>query len=291
MYQNIPYDLSFILVVRIHTSSQRYRLHSTSHFLSGIKYVKRLKVYVNFARPGRKERHILWHFLYAWVAKYFRTYVLNILSNPKIEKFSGLGRAKLFDLDEARELISSSRAQAENCSLLEVFKVIYCSITTATKDSSYKVQISQIDVAKPATPTFAILVQNMSPLSKGIKSPPEGVKNIMDILDTSLSHSKFTDFFDSGAIIDGSKGVCHLNNDKAESTLRANCSANAPSTVFFESFARSCFLFNVDTAIKVVSHISFEGLPSVKCDFDILYAIILERGIEVTPSEISGNKW
>ncbi|KAJ8425953.1 hypothetical protein Cgig2_016233 [Carnegiea gigantea] len=63
------------------------------------------------AHPGRKGGHIPWHFLYAWVAKYFRTYDFDdgVSANLRMPKFSDFGRAKTFDLDEARELISSGR--------------------------------------------------------------------------------------------------------------------------------------------------------------------------------------
>ncbi|KAJ8436100.1 hypothetical protein Cgig2_011922 [Carnegiea gigantea] len=71
------------------------------------------------AHPGRKGGHIPWHFLYAWVAKYFRTYDFDdsVSTNLRMPKFSGFGRAKTFDLDEARELISSGRGFCWNSAI------------------------------------------------------------------------------------------------------------------------------------------------------------------------------
>lgn len=68
------------------------------------------------AHPGREGGHILWHFLYAWVAKYFRTYKFDdkVSSNLGLSKFSGFGWANLFDLDRARELISSVKGLCWN---------------------------------------------------------------------------------------------------------------------------------------------------------------------------------
>ncbi|KAJ8426173.1 hypothetical protein Cgig2_021027 [Carnegiea gigantea] len=71
------------------------------------------------AHPGRKGGHIPWHFLYAWVAKYFRTYDFDdsVSTNLRMPKFSGFGRAKTFDLNEARELISSGRGFCWNSAI------------------------------------------------------------------------------------------------------------------------------------------------------------------------------
>ncbi|KAJ8426367.1 hypothetical protein Cgig2_001893 [Carnegiea gigantea] len=68
------------------------------------------------AHPGRKGGHIPWHFLYAWVAKYFRTYDFdsNVSSNQRMPKFRGFDRLKTFGLDEACELISSARGFYRN---------------------------------------------------------------------------------------------------------------------------------------------------------------------------------
>jgi len=62
-----------------------------------------------FAHPG-KRGHIPWYILYAWIAKYFRTYDFDdkVSSSLKMPKFNDFGRAKSFELDDARELISSA---------------------------------------------------------------------------------------------------------------------------------------------------------------------------------------
>ncbi|KAJ8442297.1 hypothetical protein Cgig2_011220 [Carnegiea gigantea] len=71
------------------------------------------------AHPGRKGGHIPWHFLYAWVAKYFRTYDFddNVSTNLRMPKFSGFGRAKIFYLNEAHELVSSGRGFCWNSAI------------------------------------------------------------------------------------------------------------------------------------------------------------------------------
>jgi len=71
------------------------------------------------AHPGRKGGHILWHFLYAWVAKYFRIYDFddNVSSNQRMPKFSSFGRGKTFDLDKARELINFRRSFCWNSAI------------------------------------------------------------------------------------------------------------------------------------------------------------------------------
>ena len=63
------------------------------------------------SHPGRGGGHIPTHFLYAWLAKNFDAYELvgEASSSPGMVKFSGLGRAKSFQPEEARELIGSGR--------------------------------------------------------------------------------------------------------------------------------------------------------------------------------------
>ena len=61
--------------------------------------------------PGRGGGHFPAHFLYAWLAKNFGAYELSdeASSNLGMVKFSGLGQAKSFQLEEARELIGSGK--------------------------------------------------------------------------------------------------------------------------------------------------------------------------------------
>jgi len=71
--------------------------------------------------PVRKGRHIPWHFLYASAAKYIRTYDFDdkVSLSLIIPKFSGFARAESFELDEAREFISSGTGFRWN-SLLKI---------------------------------------------------------------------------------------------------------------------------------------------------------------------------
>jgi len=66
---------------------------------------------VKFVAPRIQEKkggHIPQHFLYAWIAKYFRTYDFDdkVSSSLRMPKFNGFGQAKSFELDEARAFIS-----------------------------------------------------------------------------------------------------------------------------------------------------------------------------------------
>ncbi|KAJ8438123.1 hypothetical protein Cgig2_033002 [Carnegiea gigantea] len=59
------------------------------------------------SHPGRGGGYFPTHFLYAWLAKNFDVYELagEASCSPGMVKFSGIGQAKLFQLEEARELI------------------------------------------------------------------------------------------------------------------------------------------------------------------------------------------
>ncbi|KAJ8437696.1 LOW QUALITY PROTEIN: hypothetical protein Cgig2_030718 [Carnegiea gigantea] len=135
---------------------------------------------------------------------------------------------------------------------------------------------------------------------------PEGTENIMDILDGESDGMNFkeelahiplpsksqcvssigripsfgNDLFDSGSRIDGSKGVCSLDDDEVESICRANDPLRAPQEV-----DKNAALVFGKAILQKVSCTSFDGLPSLKGNFDSLYATILERGVDVTPLE------
>ncbi|KAJ8438614.1 hypothetical protein Cgig2_017952 [Carnegiea gigantea] len=108
------------------------------------------------------------------------------------------------------------------------------------EDGSSHFKIPGIDVVIPVTPIPTVPIQSITPLpqdglpigvcelstEKVIELPPEGAKNIMDILDV-------------------------------------------------EPNLTEC----------MVSRAPFDGLPSLKGDFDSLYATILQRGVNVTPLE------
>ncbi|KAJ8426954.1 LOW QUALITY PROTEIN: hypothetical protein Cgig2_033235 [Carnegiea gigantea] len=62
------------------------------------------------SHPGRGGGYFPTHFLYAWLAKNFDVYELvgEASSSPGMVKFSGIGHAKSFQLEEARELIGDA---------------------------------------------------------------------------------------------------------------------------------------------------------------------------------------
>ncbi|KAJ8434488.1 LOW QUALITY PROTEIN: hypothetical protein Cgig2_021444 [Carnegiea gigantea] len=142
-------------------------------------------------------------------------------------------------------------------------------------------------------------------IEKVIEFPPEGAKNIMDILDAEpnptecmgegddldikeeLAYVLLRNLFDSGSRLDGLKSVCSPNNGEIESIHRAH----APSVVPhlrrpLRSPQGRISIFNVDALIKEVdkngarvfgkaildkmSHTPFDGLPSLKGNFDSL---------------------
>ncbi|KAJ8427303.1 hypothetical protein Cgig2_002215 [Carnegiea gigantea] len=197
------------------------------------------------------------------------------------------------------------------------------------EDGSSHLKIPGIDVATPAIPIPTIPIQNIAPITTDksqnlwlilllmdmlpirvcepiiknvIELSPEGAEYIMDILNDEPNSTECMDLFDSRSRLDGSKGVCSLNNDEVESI----CKANAPSLVSQPQYPLRAprggmFVFNTDTIIKEVdenaawvfdkvkldklSCTPFNGLPFLKGDFDNLYATILQRGVNVTPSE------
>ncbi|KAJ8435738.1 LOW QUALITY PROTEIN: hypothetical protein Cgig2_003160 [Carnegiea gigantea] len=218
--------------------------------------------------------------------------------------------------------------------------------------------IPRIDVVILATPIPAIPIQSIAPLPqdeplievcepstiKITKLPPEGAKNIMDILDTEpnptdcmgenddvnfkekLAHiplpsgsqcfpsigripSFGEDLFDSQLRLVDLRGVCSPDDDEVESIRRVN----ALSVVLhpqrpLRAPQGEISIFNADAVIKEadavikevdknaarvfgkaildkVSRTPFDGLPSLKGDFDSLYATILQKNIDVTPLE------
>ncbi|KAJ8431891.1 hypothetical protein Cgig2_009958 [Carnegiea gigantea] len=72
------------------------------------------------SHPGRGEGHFPAHFLYAWLAKNFDVYELvgEASSSPGMVKFSDIGQAKSFQLEEARELIHSGRGFCWHSSII-----------------------------------------------------------------------------------------------------------------------------------------------------------------------------
>jgi len=107
------------------------------------------------------------------------------------------------------------------------------------------------------------------------------------------------DLFDSASRLDGSKGVCSPNDDEVESIRRANAPSLEPRPQYpLRAPQGGISVFNANTVIKVVDknapqvvgkaildkvcRTSFDGLPSLKGDFDRLYDTIFQRGVNVT---------
>ncbi|KAJ8433428.1 LOW QUALITY PROTEIN: hypothetical protein Cgig2_024764 [Carnegiea gigantea] len=125
------------------------------------------------ADPGRKGGHIQWHFLYAWVAKYFQTYDFNdnVSSNLGMPKFSGFGRAKIFDLDKARELISFGKGFCWNSTIRHRMKEILIDNgqlhSKRRRDSSSDQNIQRDEGASGSKPKLKI-VHSQKPLRSPI---------------------------------------------------------------------------------------------------------------------------
>ncbi|KAJ8438702.1 hypothetical protein Cgig2_011885 [Carnegiea gigantea] len=185
------------------------------------------------------------------------------------------------------------------------------------EDGSSSVKIPGIVVAIPAIPIPAIPTEDKLPIGvcepsieKVIELPSEGAENIMDILDAEpipaecinfkeelayvplpsrsqcfLSIGRIPSFgknlFDSRSSLDGSKGVCSSNDDKVESI----CRAITPSL----RLRNVVWVFG-KAILDKESRTPFDGIPSLKGDFDSLYATILQRGVDITPleSEVEG---
>ncbi|KAJ8444114.1 LOW QUALITY PROTEIN: hypothetical protein Cgig2_005795 [Carnegiea gigantea] len=107
------------------------------------------------------------------------------------------------------------------------------------------------------------------------------------------------DLFDRASRLDGSKGVCSPNDDEVESIRRANALSLIPRPQHhLRAPLGGTSVFNADTVINEVdknatrvfgkaildkmSRTPFDGLPSLKGDFNSLYATIFQRGVDVT---------
>ncbi|KAL0319664.1 UNVERIFIED_CONTAM: hypothetical protein Sradi_5227900 [Sesamum radiatum] len=60
------------------------------------------------SRPTRTSPSFPVHFVYAWLASYFKTHY-PVLRGPKMTRFSGEGGAKYYDVQEARKRIHKAR--------------------------------------------------------------------------------------------------------------------------------------------------------------------------------------
>ncbi|KAJ8425986.1 hypothetical protein Cgig2_009493 [Carnegiea gigantea] len=123
------------------------------------------------------------------------------------------------------------------------------------EDGSSRVSILGIDIAIPTPPIPTIPMQSIAPLPEdklpiGVCEP--STEKVIELPQKDL--------FDSGSRLDGSKDVCCLDDDEIKSIHRAS-------------------------AASLVSRTPFDGLPSLKGDFDKLYATILQKGVDITPLE------
>ncbi|KAJ8422768.1 hypothetical protein Cgig2_013553 [Carnegiea gigantea] len=146
------------------------------------------------SHPGRGGGHFPTHFLYAWLAKNFDAYELvgEPSSSPGMVKFSGLGRAKSFQPEEARELIDSGRGfrwhsphangskrkrsdlsdtniSKDEGKLKPKLKIIRSGrpmepFVPVIENGSSRVEIPGIDVGTLAMPIPTIPIQSIAPL-------------------------------------------------------------------------------------------------------------------------------
>ncbi|KAJ8427082.1 hypothetical protein Cgig2_008951 [Carnegiea gigantea] len=110
------------------------------------------------------------------------------------------------------------------------------------------------------------------------------------------------DLFDGRSRLVDSRGVCSLDDDKVESIRRVNVPSLAPRPQRplrapqggISVFDADAFIKEVDknvarvlgkAILNKVCCTPFNGLLSLRGDFDSLYATILQRGADVTPLE------
>ncbi|KAJ8446378.1 hypothetical protein Cgig2_019271 [Carnegiea gigantea] len=110
------------------------------------------------------------------------------------------------------------------------------------------------------------------------------------------------DLFDSRSRLVNSRGVCPPDDDEVESIHRVNTHSPVPRPQRpvkvpqggISVFDADAFIKEVDkNAARVLGkaildkmcRTPFDGLPSLRGDFDSLYATILQRGVDVTPLE------
>ncbi|KAJ8425344.1 hypothetical protein Cgig2_000649 [Carnegiea gigantea] len=164
----------FILLVRDTGCIRPDTFSVTSFMASGVGYClpttilasvyKGLNEISYSLHPGSGGGYFPAHFLYAWLAKNFDAYELvgEASSSASMVKFSGLGQAKLFQLEEARELIWDEGKSGSKLKLkivrsgkpLEPFIL-------PMKDVSFRVKISEINVIIPMTPIPTIPFQSI----------------------------------------------------------------------------------------------------------------------------------
>ncbi|KAJ8438124.1 LOW QUALITY PROTEIN: hypothetical protein Cgig2_033003 [Carnegiea gigantea] len=190
-----------------------------------------------------------------------------------------------------------------------------------TGDGSSHVKIPGIDVVISATPISVIPIQNIAPLPQdeipiGVCEPITEKRESDDVnFNQELAHiplpsgsqcfpsigripSFGNDLFDGGSRLVDSRGVCSSDNDEVESIRRVNAPSLVPHPQRpLRASQGGISVFNAEAVIREVDKNAaqifdkaildkvcrtlFDGLPSLKGDFDSLYGIILQRGVDV----------
>ncbi|KAJ8430393.1 hypothetical protein Cgig2_000225 [Carnegiea gigantea] len=191
------------------------------------------------------------------------------------------------------------------------------------EDSSSCVKISEVDVVIPATPIPVTPIQSIMPLPQdelpvrvcepSIKKGESDDVNFKEgpvhvplpsrsqcFPSIRLIPSFGKDLFDSRLRLVDSQGVCSPDDDDVESIRKINASSPVPHPQRpWRAPQGAISTFKADAVIKEVDkntarvfgkaildkvcRTPFDGLPSLKSDFDSLYATIIQRGVDVTP--------
>ncbi|KAJ8437234.1 hypothetical protein Cgig2_012503 [Carnegiea gigantea] len=135
------------------------------------------------------------------------------------------------------------------------------------------VQIPGIDAANPATPILEVPIQSIVPSTKiyglKLKSMIDHIVDEQDKLtnescepsskgligesdDVNFKENLALDLFDSVSRLDGSKSVCHANNDEAELAPRANSPLVPHLLYLLRASPGDVSIFNADAFIKEV---------------------------------------
>ncbi|KAJ8450500.1 hypothetical protein Cgig2_002185 [Carnegiea gigantea] len=266
---------------------------------------------------GRSGGHFPAHVLYAWSAKNFDVSKLvgEASFSPAMVKFNSIGQAKSFQLEEARKLIvvqnvhflnlqstcsDSKRKQNDlfdtktskdegklgskpKLKIVRSGKPLDPSVPPMG-DGSSRVKILGIDVVIPVMPIPAISIQSIAPLPQ--------MRCLSEFVSQLPKRSRLVDL----------RGVCSLDDAEVESIRRVNAPSLVPHPQCpLRAPQGGIFVFNAEVIIRQVDkntarvfgefildkvcRTPFDGLPSLKGDFDSLYATILQRGVDVTPLE------
>ncbi|KAJ8436963.1 hypothetical protein Cgig2_018910 [Carnegiea gigantea] len=286
-------------------------------------------------------------------------------SSPGMVKFSGLGRAKSFQPEEARELIRPQVLLPGRCNLFErnttsafVNGGPRCSsphlavhmpvIPRGNEDEGKRGSKPKLKIVRSRKPLEPFVLPIEDGFSRGkipgiddqppvrvcepstkkiIKLPLEVAENIMDILDAEPNPTECMRESDDVNFKEGlahvplpsrsqcfpsvrqipSFGLCSSDDNEVKFIRRVNAPSSVPRQQCpLRAPQEGISIFNADAVIKKVDknatrvfgkvildkvcHSPFDGLPSLRGDFDSLYATILQRGVDVSPlkSKVEG---